>query len=588
MSFCATLPKHVSRMVAIFFLFTAASAGHAAITFTNPAALNSNATTDTGQDFYPRIATDRDDTYVVVWQSRNTVGGPAGSDYDIFFSRTTDDGAVWSNVATLNDGASADTAEDEHPDIATDGTTWIAVWESNRSAGTNDGTDTDIFFSRSTNGGATWSAAAPIHSNATSDLVDDDRDARIFTDRAGTWICAWSSEAQLVNNGQFDSDIMFVRSTNDGQTWSAPAYLNSNSANATGQDFAPYLGVGHDGTWVAVWGTTDTLGKAVSPDNDLLYARSTNDGQTWSTAAFLNADAATDQGEVPIGNDAGARVAQVGAEKWIATWHRFFAGGAAAVYSVESTDDGQTWSPKRVLDDPSGVGKAAASSASDMEWEFDPWDLPDPEPDPWFAFDTGDESLPPPDFTDPFDLPDFPEPRQVKFGSGNDYDIRLKISTDQGATWTDSEFVNSNAFSDSGDDESSVSVMDQDRNIIIVWESFDTLGNTIGGDSDIVFARASLAGFTELLTPNGGEKWKRGTKKTIKWVTDQSPTQKVRLNLLRNGNKVATIAANTKNDGKFKWKVPNNLPKGGGYQVEILPKSTVGDNDRSYYTFSLK
>ena len=71
------------------------TAAYAVVTFSAPSPLNSNAATDSAHDFLPRIATDRDNTFVVVWASQDTLGGTVGSDYDIFFSRSTNSGTSW-------------------------------------------------------------------------------------------------------------------------------------------------------------------------------------------------------------------------------------------------------------------------------------------------------------------------------------------------------------------------------------------------------------------------------------------------------------------------------------------------------------
>jgi hypothetical protein len=49
---------------------------------------------------------------------------------------------------------------------------WIAAWQSREDL--NDaGTDSDIFVSRSTDDGVSWSTSQALNSNATTDLGDD-------------------------------------------------------------------------------------------------------------------------------------------------------------------------------------------------------------------------------------------------------------------------------------------------------------------------------------------------------------------------------------------------------------------------------
>lgn len=387
---------------------------HSGVAFSNPSPLNSNAASDSTNDLTPRIATDHDNTFVIVWASQDTLGNTVGSDYDIFVSRSTNDGVAWSNVTTLNDDATTDATSDETPDIATDGTTWIAVWASRRSAGSGDGTDPDIFFSRSTNGGAAWSTAAAIHSNATADLADADENPRIFTDGNGVWICAWASKAQLDAGSQFDQDIVAVRSDDDGDTWSAPFYLNSNFADATAFDINPFLAVSEEGTWIAVWESNDELQKGAGTDSDILFARSTDGGVDWSTAAFVNSDAATDQGDLPEGNDAGLRAYSAGSDTWFVTWHRYLDGGGAQLRFARSITDGASWATSTVLANPAKIAKDTFDSDADVEWFVrivtGAKGAPDPAP-VLFGVAIGDKSVKKPG-----------SPGQV---TSNDYDLRL-------------------------------------------------------------------------------------------------------------------------------------------------------------------
>ncbi len=538
---------------------------HARITFTDPAPLNSNAATDSGHDFLPRIASDNDDTYVVVWSSDEPLGGGDDDDTDIIFSRSTNDGASWSDVANLNNGADDDSDEDDQPDVAAGGSTWVVVWTSEKDAGAGDDVDTDIFFARSTNGGATWSNSAPIHANEAADGFNSDNKARVATDGEGNWVCVWSSTAPLTHTGHFDQDIVFSRSTDDGVTWTAPAHLNSNAANATGADYNPFVRSNGAGGWIVVWTSTDALNGSVSDDPEIMVSYSTNDAATWSNAAFLNSDHATDQSDDPIGNDSNPTIANLSEDEWLVTWDRVSEDETNLGFVSRTTDGGQTWSAAKPIELVPADGKAGKPSFSQFYS---------------YSYGLGTYTSHRSDY--PWD--NYPQ----KGGSGNDYDIRFNFSPDGGKTWTDGEFINNNAFTDSGDDDTPVTAGDADGNIVIVWSSLNTLNNTIGSDADFLFSRGSVAKLTELTKPNGGEKWRRGKKQKIEWVSNLDASEKVRLDLYRNGNKVQTIKNATPNDGLFKWKVPNSVSKGGKYRVRITLKSDTSVQDLSLYTFNVK
>src|SRR5262245_13703184 len=72
--------------------------------------------------------------------------------------------------------------------------------------------------------------------------------------------------------------------------------LNTNAATDTGDDARPAITTDGHGTWIAVWGTTDDLGGTIGTDGDILAARSTDNGTTWSAPAPVNGNAGSDTG----------------------------------------------------------------------------------------------------------------------------------------------------------------------------------------------------------------------------------------------------------------------------------------------------
>ncbi|MEK7795269.1 MAG: sialidase family protein, partial [Candidatus Hydrogenedentota bacterium] len=156
---------YVALMLAA--LFFGAGTAHAVLGFGDPAALNTNAASDSGNDYHPQMTTDGLGNWVVVWESNDSLGGTIGFDNDILFSRSTDNGATWTAPAALNSNAATDSGIDYHPQVTTDGAgNWVTVWESDDDLGGTIGGDSDILFSRSTDNGATWTAPAALNSNA--------------------------------------------------------------------------------------------------------------------------------------------------------------------------------------------------------------------------------------------------------------------------------------------------------------------------------------------------------------------------------------------------------------------------------------
>lgn len=76
------------------------------------------------------------------------------------------------------------------------------------------------------------------------------------------------------------SDIMFVRSTNDGQTFSAPVRINDDPVDPNKWHWFGALAVAPSGRLDAVW--LDTRNAANNTDSQLFYSFSIDGGQTWS------------------------------------------------------------------------------------------------------------------------------------------------------------------------------------------------------------------------------------------------------------------------------------------------------------------
>ena len=120
--------------------------------FGEPVPLNTNFQSDTDEDVFPVVATDGLGHWVVVWYATEpplwrdkSVASAEESDWDIFVSRSADNGATWSDPATLNTNADSDSGRDYQPYVTTDGSgNWIAVWSSNENLGGVVGTDGDM------------------------------------------------------------------------------------------------------------------------------------------------------------------------------------------------------------------------------------------------------------------------------------------------------------------------------------------------------------------------------------------------------------------------------------------------------------
>ena len=86
--------------------------------------------------------------------------------------------------------------------------------------------------------------------------------------------------ASVVPPGRSTTDVMFVRSTDDGATFSAPQKINDDPVNPSKWHWFGTFSVAPNGRLDAVW--YDTRNAANNTDSQLFYSFSTDAGVTWS------------------------------------------------------------------------------------------------------------------------------------------------------------------------------------------------------------------------------------------------------------------------------------------------------------------
>ena len=95
-----------------------------------------------------------------------------------------------------------------------------------------------------------------------------------------------------------------------------------------------------------------------------------------------------------------------------------------------------------------------------------------------------------------------------------------------------------------------------------------------------------------VVSPNGGEIWKRGNAYPITWSYTDNTGSSVRIVLLRGDNPVMTIASNTPigsdGSGSYTWNIPADKPLGNDYRVSIASSSqaTIEDKSDKYFTIA--
>lgn len=170
----------------------------------------------------------------------------------VFFSRSADGGATFSAPHNLSNGP----ADSGNPEVAVDaGGNISVVWE-------NENITFGVFYTHSADGGASFSTPVNLATNTTGSFGP-----QLALDASGNLYVAWEDDF----NSQ--SDISFSSSSDKGATFSAPKNLSNNS----GSSISAQLAVDSSGNVSVIWAdkTPGTF--------NILFTRSTDKGATFSS-----------------------------------------------------------------------------------------------------------------------------------------------------------------------------------------------------------------------------------------------------------------------------------------------------------------
>jgi len=270
----------------------------------------------------------RGSRFAMVWAEQ--LGTSAGTQ-DIHFSVSDDFGLTWSPQVRIDTGDGPNASDSDEPKVVITGDgTIVAVWEDVKDARSFGTDNEDLFYNRSSDGGATWlSPSLPLNTPTSGAHASSDVD-RISIAADGDRICVVWEEDSLAGAGGAE-EIWFTRSTDAGATWTAPRIVTSTTTIVDADD-----------PKVAVRGSNVVIGFIDDGGwDDDVYALGSTDFGTTFTKVLVESATTGDVDDPQLAMD-GDLVALV--------WQDADAGGASdGLHGVVSQDGGRTWRAETVL-----------------------------------------------------------------------------------------------------------------------------------------------------------------------------------------------------------------------------------------------
>jgi len=216
-----------------------------------------------------------------------------GSSSAVLASRSADGGRTWSNPAPLiQDGSNAFndkesiTADPSLPGVA------YATWDRLEPSGHG-----PAWFSRTTDGGATWEPARPIYDPGARNQTLNNQVVPIRGANASVSLANFFTQFDVGQNNLVTHHLAFVRSDDRGTTWSAATRVadvlsvgvvdpqNVDRPIRDASNLASFA-AGPNGRVVAVWQDARFQGGA---RDGIVLAQSLDAGATWSVPVEINA-----------------------------------------------------------------------------------------------------------------------------------------------------------------------------------------------------------------------------------------------------------------------------------------------------------
>ena len=245
---------------------------------------------------------------------------------EIWANGSTDGGTTWSGEVAIRTNQFADS-----PDLAQVGTNVYCVW-----AELFGGSASYIYFSRSVNSGASWTAPVRLDITAPPN-VGWSYAPQVCAINNNVYVC-WTDK----RNNNTDN-IYFAHSTNYGMSWSQDMIINTNGLGVSRETYPQMTCLGSN---VYITYSSDRIGVIGQGPTDIYINQSNDAGQSW-----LLSDQRVDLGSPPGAAESHyPRVCAYsygGPDYIYVTWqddrNAASPGAAYDIYATYSNDGGATW-----------------------------------------------------------------------------------------------------------------------------------------------------------------------------------------------------------------------------------------------------
>lgn len=360
--------KSISSNKKTNIIYSVSSSGK---TWTKPGKISSQAKLLTADNISPHIATDSKGNWLVVWESMVDLG-TYGADRDLLEINSNDNASSWSGLDYVNIFANWDQThsttynQDINPRVASDGSTWMVVWEGNSWAKSGDASDCAstipwkpdffrVYVQHRNDLSSKWKKTICLQHMSDKTFEEP----AVAAAKTGDWLVPFSSDADpslatppvcTMKSLGNDNDILVGRTSNQqfGSTtgiWGEcyPGYINDYANTDQDKDRKPAIAT-NGNVWIATW----SLDKGVGAGSEIYVATSNDAGKTWGKAkALIKSNKA-------LNTSPAIAASQTGNKTWAVVWQSEddlggSIGNDTDILISTSTDDGVTWSKSKPL-----------------------------------------------------------------------------------------------------------------------------------------------------------------------------------------------------------------------------------------------